>query len=123
MKTKNAWIDNAPLMLAVLSALYCIGVFNPHVHPLIRAAPYKPPAGCLLRRYESTDEIPFECANPKYAFDEWPWYGLRSPGSSGWHKGRWYGGYYRVGADLVGIQCGPDSCYVNGTERGVFVHR
>lgn len=93
---------------------------RPYIHPRFVAAPYQVPTGCAVRTYSNGDAIPLACADPSYRFDGWAKYGLRWSGRPGLYDGHWTGTYYRVGDDLIGIQCGFDHCIVNGVERNVY---
>jgi len=93
---------------------------RPYIHPHFIAARYRFPTGCAVRGYAGGESIALACAEPEYRFDDWAKYGLRWPGKPGWRDGRQTGTYYRVGDDLIGIQCAFDDCIVNGVERNVF---
>lgn len=85
---------------------------GPYTHPHFSADPYIAPQGCAVRSYELFDEIAESCADGRYLFAAWRKYGLRSPGKGGT--------YYRVGNDLIGINCNYGKCSVRGTEPKVF---
>jgi len=87
---------------------------KPYVHPQFVAEPYVPPKGCSIRSYELFDDIAESCANGKYLFRAWREYGLRSTGKGG--------AYYRVGNDLIGINCNYGKCSVRQVEKDVFVN-
>jgi len=87
---------------------------RPYTHPQFIADPYIAPKGCEVRSYEGHDDIAESCADRRYLFTGWREYGLQYPGKGG--------AYYRVGKDLVGINCNYDECHVRGNvEQNVFL--
>lgn len=108
------------IVLCIFIPIIWITRPQPYIHPHFLAAPYRAPAGCAVRTYSDGEPISLACADPGYQFDAWAKYGLRWPGRPGLQDGRQTGTYYRVGDDLIGIQCAVDDCIVNGVERNVY---
>lgn len=89
---------------------------KPYTHPQFVADPYIAPQGCAVRSYEGHDDIAESCADRRYLFTGSREYGLQYPGKGG--------AYYRVGNDLVGINCDYGECHVHGSvEQNVFLVR
>jgi hypothetical protein len=113
------WPILAAFFMFVTQPLW-IGAPPPHVHPRFFAAPYVAPMGCFAKDYREGDTISITCADNKYLFDNWEKYGLEWPGRLGVESGHKFGTYYRVGNDLIGMQCGFGDCNAKAIERNVF---
>jgi hypothetical protein len=106
---------------------YSNSLVKPYHHPRFLSGPYHAPLGCIVKKYEVHDYISRSCYNEKYAFYHWKdygleWFGRFGQGSGPWSPGPTFGNYYRVGNDLLGIQCGLSKrCYITGVERDVYI--
>jgi len=104
------------IIVATLAALLVMNATRsrPYIHPQFIADPYIAPQGCVVRSYERSDGIAESCVDRRYIFTKWRDYGLQYPGKGG--------AYYRIGNDLIGINCNYSTCHVHGsTERNVFL--
>lgn len=130
-KSKSIWYGFITFF-AVSIPLLCLNQYQtylmkPYRHPTLLSAPYNWPSGCLIKNYNIHDNISYSCRNEKYAFYNWKNYGLRWFGRFGQSNGPLspgptWGNYYRVGNDLLGIQCsGLEHCYITGVERNVYI--